>query len=211
MKKINMYILGLIVFAVSTINNEAFAQESEFLIGENRDIQWGGFGAAEMKFSEVFGDYGSFIGFKAGVVMDNLVIGIAGEGLVSKEIFEASGISDELVDLTPTLAYGGLYSEYFIMREKPVHFSASALIGPGAAWIFEQSITETGLEDDDLIEFGGFLAIQPAINIELNVIDPVKFYVTAGYRIATSDDFDRLSSDDISGLTLGFGLKLGKY
>ena len=210
MKKIILNIAGVLLIIFATVNS-ASAQDSEFLIANDMDIQWGGFGGPEVKFSEAFGEFGTFIGFKAGVVMNNLVIGGAAEALLSEIPFEGAGTTGEPADLLPTMGFGGLYSEYFLMRTKPVHFSASALVGPGMAWVFQQNVNDAGFEDDDMVEAGVFLAIQPAINIELNVIKPVKFYVTAGYRIVSTQDFERISSDDLSGLTLGFGLRLGKY
>lgn len=210
MKKIFLNMFGALLF-ISIAGTTASAQESEFLIANNVDIEWGGFGGPELKFSEAFGEYGTFIGFKAGVVMNNLVIGGAAEALLSEIPFQGPGTTGEPGDLLPAMGYGGLYSEYFIMRTKPIHFSASALVGPGMAWLFEQNVNDAGFEDDDMVETGVFLVIQPAINIELNVIRPLKFYVTAGYRIVSTEDFERISSDDMSGLTLGFGLRLGKY
>lgn len=203
--------LVILVIALFSINISISGQDSEFLISTGKDIKWGGFGGAELKFSELVGSYGTYTGIKAGVVMNNLVIGAAGGAFLSKHVFEGMGTTEEIVDLSPSVAYGGLYSEYFLMRNKPVHFSGSVVVGPGAAWLFEQGVTGSGMEDDNMVEFGGFLVIEPAINIELNVINPMKLFVTAGYRIVTADDFDRLDNADLSGLSLGFGLRLGKY
>lgn len=205
-----LYILTSL-FLLLSLSVSVEAQESEYLIANDMEIQWGGFGGAEMKFSEVFGEYGTFLGLKTGVVMNNLVIGAGAEALLSGMAFEGTGSAGETVDLSPTIGYGGLFTEYFIMRNNPVHFSASALIGPGMTWLFEQRVNDLGFEDDDMVETGAFLVIQPAINIEVNVIRPVKFYVSAGYRFISGDDFERISNEDLSGLNLGFGLRLGKY
>lgn len=210
MKNTTFNILGIII-ALGIFSLTAKAQESEYLIGNDKEINWGGFGGPEISFSDAFGEYSTMAGFKAGVVMDNLVIGAGFMGMLSAAEIEGEGTEVEVVELEPTIAYGGLYTEYFFMREQPVHFSVNALIGPGAYWIFEEEITPTGFHDDNLVESSGFFVVQPGVNVELNLIRPLKFYVTAGYRIVGAEGVERIAADDLSGFLFGFGLRLGKY
>ena len=53
MKKIILNIAGVLLIIFATVNS-ASAQDSEFLIANDMDIQWGGFGGPEVKFSESF-------------------------------------------------------------------------------------------------------------------------------------------------------------
>lgn len=97
-------------------------------------------------------------------------------------------------------AVGGFF-EYTLLANRAIHVSMPLMIGHGEVQM-----------DDEMgnNSFGeaNFLQIEPAVLLELNLHQNLRFNIGAGYRIVNSMSYRNFDQSDISGFTGYAGLKL---
>jgi hypothetical protein len=143
----------LVVMLLATVLAAAQSrQDAESLIKEKKQL---GFAfALDTKLSRVNGEYASFVGFQAGMVIKpNIFIGVGGYGRPTEHASEQMG-------------YGGLVIHYTFRPHKAVNYSIGGLLGAGSA------------------EFnkGTFFVAEPQATLFLNVIPWFRVGFGEGYR-----------------------------
>ena len=180
-------------------------QEPETLLGEITTS--GGFGGPYMKVSSV-GDVGAvwFGGFGGWVINHSFVIGGAGFGLLTDV---DAGVDDftgtERVLMT---GYGGMWLEYHPGWKKVLHLSFATLIGGGGAMAAETDRfgNHAGEHNSD-----PFFIIEPAVQLNLNVIRSFRAGISAGYRYTVGFNAGRVTDAEMRSATFGFFMKFGKF
>ena len=151
-----MFKTTFIILLLSVIS--IFGQAETLVSGE---VENGGFGGPVVKFTQIDGEFGLFIGGRGGWIMNHtFVLGIGGYGLVNQVdanfIFEG-----ELIPLM--VGYGGFEMEYIFSSNSLVHFSIYLLLGGGGLTYKEFNDWRSPQVTDN------FWIAEPAANIELNI------------------------------------------
>lgn len=210
MKKI---LLSLIFLSASIF---AVAEEQETLFG-NGDVTWGGYGAAETKFSTVNSQMALLIGGRGGVIINHsFTLGIAGYGLVTSHRIENYKVSDPYwTDSIPYLrvGYGGLHLGLAIEPSRLVHITGGLLIGAGgAAYTREYSYNHWG-NDYNIKSYNSsaFFVLEPQIGVELNLTNFMRIEASGTYRYVSGLDLPATKNGDIGGPSGTLSIKFGKF
>lgn len=119
-----------------------------------------------------------------------------------------------------TFSYGGLYGEYVIAPEDPVHCSVYALLG-GGGLLYHGSISQpppgvakTGGIGVDLYidrETDGFVIAEPGLGIETGVAENLRISAGLGYRFVKGVQTDGVSDATVGGPVGTLSLRLGVF
>lgn len=211
-----LIILGL-GMAVAVMGQE----EKEFRTLFGNDMSSGGYGAPEMKLSDVNGKSSLLMGGRGGwIIGHSFVLGGGGYGLVTNNRF----IYDEVLNGVDTtreyridMGYGGLLLEYIAMPQRAVHLTFPVLIGAGGVSLSHKLFDENDAEyvDDwsnwEYEESAAFFVVEPGIGIELNMTKFFRLELGASYRYINGTNLRRLSDSDLSDFSLNMALKFGKF
>ncbi len=189
---------AFIILLLSVIS--IFGQAETLVSGE---LESGGFGGPVVKFSQIDGVFGLFIGGRGGWIMNHtFVLGIGGYGLVNQVdanfIFEG-----ELIPLM--VGYGGFEMEYIFSSNSLVHFSIYLLLGGGGLTYKEFDDWKSPQVSDN------FWIAEPAANIELNIASFFRISAGVGYRFVSDVSLGNLTNSDIAGVSGVLTFKFGKF
>jgi hypothetical protein len=190
MKKIIFALLILFTCKIS-------AQEQTLLSGT---ITHGGYGGPEVKFTQIGDDFGIMVGGKGGWIINHtVVLGAGGYGLVNKI---------RLTDTTDlNFGYGGLVIEYIQDWDKLLHYSFSALIGGGGI----SHRRRNSFDNHDEMDVRTFFVLEPGANAEVNISSFFRINAGISYRLLSSVSLERISEQNLSGLSLNLTFKFGKF
>jgi len=172
----------------------------------------GGFGAPVIKVGSVDGTTGVFAGGRGGWVINRtFVIGGGGYGWTSG----MHDLNSFERDTSVAFGYGGLELEYLIASDEVVHATVMTLVGAGGFTVFER-YGRTGDMDwnnNNLYSTPTFV-IEPAANVEVNILKWMRLAVGVGYRFVTGIDaningrvYDNSAVSGVFGVgTLKFGI-----
>jgi hypothetical protein len=183
---------------------QLFAQE-QTLVG-NGDIEHGGFGGLVFKYTQIKNEPAVLVGGRGGWIINHtFVIGGGGYGLVNQIK------TDYLINnIQPFISfgYGGLELEYIIQSDQLVHFTIYTLIGAGGI-----TYKEDLWEDWDNWNYGNdeFFVFEPAINIEINVINFFRINAGVNYRFISGLCYENLQNSDLAGFAGALTLKFGSF
>ncbi|MEO6098150.1 MAG: hypothetical protein ABIW76_21790 [Fibrobacteria bacterium] len=173
------------------------AEETLLKSGE---LKSGGFGGPVVKISQVNGEAGVLVGGRGGWLINSVFsIGGGGYGLVND--IHADHPDSMRIDL----GVGGLILEAVFMPQRLVHGTASVLVGAGGLNRHRR------MRDDS--DDGGetFFALEPEVNLEINVHRIFRVCSGLSYRwLAGESDF--VDSDwDLSGISVNLTFKFGRF
>jgi hypothetical protein len=186
----------------------AGADEETLLSGQ---IEHGGFGGPNVKFTEMKDKFAVLVGGRGGwIINHSFVIGGGGYGLVNQNIDERFISPDTTIYMT--MGYGGLELEYIASSNRLLHFSISSLIGAGGVDYIAKARSDdwehhhynTGAVD-------AFFIFEPGINSELNVLRFFRVDTGVSYRFVSGISTVGLSDNDLSGISANITLKFGKF
>jgi hypothetical protein len=174
----------------------------------------GGFGGLVLKAGSMDGALGIFVGGRGGWVINRtFVVGGGGYGWANS--MHMTGYPTNARDTNATFGYGGLELEYLINSSEIVHGTVMMLIGAGGFSVIERS------DSDENAWYGGrtlysttTFVIEPAANVELNILRWLRLGVGAGYRVVTGIDaningrvYDNTTASGFFGVaTIKFGI-----
>ena len=139
---------------------------------------------------------------RAGVVFgDKLSLG----GFYSMSLNDFVPESETSTGTYMDFRWGGGFVEYTVKAGKKAHLTFPLLIG-GAE-------LELDSEGDSGPNFGesNFLLVEPAVLLELNLLQNLRFHVGGGYRIIGDFAYRGLGPSDLSGFTAQAGIKIGIF
>jgi hypothetical protein len=173
----------------------AQAQEETLLTG---GIRSGGFGGPVVKFSQVNDSFGLFVGGRGGwIINSTFVIGGGGYGLANDVVpDDSSSPFDPFRRID--MGYGGLELEYIGLSNRLIHYSVYVLIGGG------------GVSYLDPIS-DSFFVLEPAVNVEVNLVSWFRLNGGVGYRYVTGVDGPELTNSDLSAFAGSLTFKFGKF
>lgn len=196
----------------------AFAQEGtemKTLFGNSGIRSNGGYGALTTGYSNIDNRDAILIGGRgAWLINHKLGIGLSGTG------FLTSSKEDAVLNDRYQLAggYGGLFLEFIMNPNSPVHVSFPLTIGAGGVAYVRR---EYGFNSDfDALEHDSeaFFMVEPGVEVELNLVKFMRIAFGASYRYTSEVKLDYASNnapivgtDALRGFSGGITLKFGKF
>ncbi len=153
----------------------------------------GGFGALVFKGSGVNDQFAGFFGARGAWMIDHVF------GLGAGAYVMGGGVDVERSTGTQSLKmwYGGAEIEFISGWSQVYHFTFLTLIGGGSL--------DLGGESD------GIYAVEPALNLEINVNSFLRLDFGGGYRFIWDVDIPELSNGDLSQFFGQVVLKFGAF
>jgi hypothetical protein len=162
----------------------------------------GYYGAPQIKFSQVNGDFALFVGGEGAFVANQQwMLGGGGYGLVTQH-----NVSDliQSADRRIHLGYGGLKLGFIGMPEYLLHVTFGALIGAGGVSFDLPDVNRQNQTD-------AFFVFEPEIGGELNILENLRLNLSGTYRWITGvKNHYGVGSSDLSGVTATLSLKFGR-
>lgn len=197
----------------------AYGQESgemKTLFGNGGIYSHGGYGGVTASYSNIGGRDAILVGGRGAWLINHRIgIGLAGTGFITESKADA-----QLNDRYQLLGgYGGLFLEFIINPESPVHVSFPITIGAGGVSYARSHNSFRGNDFDFLDEDSqAFFVVEPGIELELNVVRFMRVAFGASYRYTSDIDLNYATSgqaittkDALRGLSGGITLKFGKF
>ena len=161
------------------------AQDKEMstLFGDDGTLRLGGYGAFEIRGSQLDGSFGGLLlGGRGGVIINNVFsFGGAGYGLMPTKKIDCPIPGHEFERNTFwTGGYGGLFFEYINSSNNLLHFTVNALIGGGGVTFNNHSIDERFLSHP----VSAIFVVEPGVTAELNVFKTFRMSLGLSYRYA---------------------------
>lgn len=199
----------LVMLALMVCSSWVFSQEIETFTSnpDKQSTTIGGFGGPILQVSQINMDWGLVFGGKGGVIINRKwAFGGIGKGLTKSLNFLGDDLNDNKnASLDLNFRAGGLFLEYLINLEKPIHFSIPINLMAGEVYIEDATLV------DSEIEASGIFMIEPGINVEFNIS---KFFIAGinlSYRQVLGSSLINLSNQDISGANIGLIFKFGSF
>ncbi|MEZ5174179.1 MAG: hypothetical protein R2850_11920 [Bacteroidia bacterium] len=160
------------------------------------------YGSMFLKSTRLMGEYNLQIGGMGAVVFNNKVAtGLFGNGQMTPVDFTGNKLTDNNnTMLHLKYGYGGLFVEYFFIRNHQYQVSIPVKMGYGMAGIYDD-------ESDDRLEKSRLLILEPEMNFDFKPGNHVALSAQLGYRFAAVDGLQHISNNQLSGFTVGLGLK----
>jgi hypothetical protein len=198
--------IRIVILALAFLPAAAHAQEAETLI--DGKVDHGGFGGPVVKFTSVLSEFGVLAGGRGGWIIDflpehTLVLGGGGYGLANYIDVDRTTTGGEPLYLE--LGYGGFEMEYVNRTNELVHFTVQLLIGAGGVDYREKD------EGDGIGQNDAFFALEPGVNLDLNVTHFFRIGGGVSYRYLRGVDLDAIGDADVSGVAGQVTFKFGSF
>jgi len=214
MKKILMFLLAMaIVFPLYSQENSKEESKEQTLF-EGGSYKSGGYGAPEVKFTNVNDEFGVLVGGRgAWIINSTFAIGGAGYGLVTSHSIPDYFTRNDTIAYLRT-GYGCLYLSYINSSSELVHFTINTLIGAGGA-SYTSSISDffndNNRHHSNVYETTAYFIFEPQLGMEINVLKVFRIELTAGYRFISGLELSKTKNSDISGFSGGIAFKFGSF
>jgi hypothetical protein len=199
--------MKILLFAVAVLAGTAAAAgdrptDEVLLSGE---IEHGGFGGPEMRFSSVLGSGAVFVGGRGGWVINHrFIIGGAGYGLASR-IGAPSAAQPAVGRYDLSFGYGGVFLEYVLAPRQVWHLSVLSLFGAGGLEYTPYDLAPPSRRSSAVFVW------EPALLLEVNLVSFLRLDLGASYRLVRGADLTGLGNSDVSGPAGILALKFGKF
>lgn len=196
----------------------AFAQqgtEMKTLFGNSGTRSNGGYGALTTGYSNIDNRDAILMGARgAWLINHKLGIGLAGTG------FLTSSKEDVVLNDRYQLAggYGGLFFEFIVNPNSPIHVSFPLTIGAGGVAYVRKDYNFNNNFESLEHDSEAFFMVEPGIELELNLVKFMRLAFGASYRYTSDVKLDYVSNnapivgnDVLRGFSGGITLKFGKF
>ena len=209
----------VLIIILAALNGLLFAQEHreiKTLFGRDTDVD--GFGALDLRVSEINNEAALLIGAYGGVILSKkIMVGAGGYGIATDNQFD--GLEPEK-PLNLYGGYGGILLGYMISSLEVVHVNFPVLIGAGGMEVSDREefrdLTNPPHNLDPRIfriESSAFFVVEPGVEVELNVTRFFRIALGTSYRFTQGVDLPRnqIGDEDISGWTGNLSFKFGGF
>jgi hypothetical protein len=193
-----------------TAFSQQYEPEMRTLLGHDKKISHGGYGAITLGYTQLDGKDAFMMGFKGGWIIDHrLTLGFAGTSFVN----DISAINSMVYDdVNLAGGYGGLLIEPIISPFSPIHIAFPIIVGAGGVahvnysyWNYDTFIEPVVWDSD------AFFVVEPGIEIEVNVARFMRAAFGVSYRYTSLINLPDTKKDGLRGLNFGLALKFGKF
>lgn len=199
--------MKVLLLAVAVLAGSASAAEDrpadEVLV--SGEIEHGGFGGPEMRFSSVLGSGAVFVGARGGWIINHrFIIGGAGYGLASR-IGAPSSAQPGIGRYDLSFGYGGPCFEYVVAPGRLWHLSVLSLFGAGGLQYVSRELAPPSPRTSAVFVW------EPALLLEVNVVSFLRIDLGASYRLVSGAELTGLGNSDVGGPAGVLALKFGKF
>ncbi|MCL3781030.1 hypothetical protein EMN47_11605 [Prolixibacteraceae bacterium JC049] len=146
-------------------------------------------------------DTNVLVGGKIGLIMNHsFYIGLSGHAKTSKLRY----VNDDST-IGVGMGYGGLFIGKAFLGDKIIHPRLAISCGYGGASEYPLKNNVRGANRSV-----GYLYVEPEAGLELNLSENIRFAFGATYRWLDASNFAHLSKDELNGLSLNFGVVIGR-
>ena len=205
MKKTGLLLLTLLAFFVA---NAQDYEKQEIGTIFNGNTFFNGFGGPIMSYTTIAGKFAHSMGGGGGVLVNNrFFFGGFGTGVTNRIRSEA----DIYDGYDINFGYGGLWTGYNFLPQKPLHPTVSLLSGWGNIDIEDSYVND--IMNDDLIYVNDqVFVLTPTVEVELNITTFFKIGIGANYRLVFGvDDLIGYDNSDFSGPSGFLSFKFGGF
>jgi len=157
-----------------------------------------GFGAVDLKVTDVASKKAMFAGAYGGVIINKqIMLGVGGYGLATN--VEVPDNSDN-IDLKG--GYGGIILGFIIAPREVIHVTIPLFIG---AYDFNNFPRDVNLQTSS------FVVAEPGLQVEINVSKTVRFGLGGTYRLIQGTHLSGISDEDLSGFAGNITVKIGRF
>lgn len=160
------------------------------------------YGSVFIRSTRLMGTCNPQIGGMGAVVFNNkIAAGAFGNGLLIPIDFSGSSAPDnQTTKLYLKYGYGGLFVEYFLVRNNSFQLSMPVKLGYGLAGVYSEA-------SDDRLEKSRLLVLEPELHFDIKTGNHVALSAQLGYRIADVHGLHNITDNQLSGFSVGLGLK----
>jgi hypothetical protein len=201
--------LVILLLLVFTSVDPARAQDMQTLFAGR--VSHGGFGGPVVKFSDVGGSPGVWVGGRGGWIIGfgnhhSISLGGGGYGLASSHPVPDPAAAEwpGHEDLRVRAGYGGFEVEYTNRSQRLLHWTATTLIGAGSVAVETPEFPVTADEP-------AFFVLEPGLHGELNVTRFLRLHAGLSYRHTSGVDRAGFTDRDFSGVNGRIALKFGGF
>jgi hypothetical protein len=166
-----------------------------------KDIYISGYGAFTGSYARIKGHDAFLPGFRAGLILENFVIGASGTGLShpnKRSEFGDNSYTDgkDYVNF----GYGGAMIEYYFFPKKLVHFSIGTTIGGGGLSFSSHKDNDDNDNDHEHKSSADkFFVVEPEANVFVNLARFCRVGIGGSYRYINGLDNDTYKDKHFSG------------
>jgi hypothetical protein len=106
--------------------------------------------------------------------------------------------------------YGGALFEYVLHSNRFAHAMFDTTVG-GGAWCPRTPDYDDEHAYDDCDDPKSFFALEPTVNLEINVTHFMRFAVGGGYRVAHASERDGIGTEELSGFVGRAAVQFGRF
>lgn len=160
------------------------------------------YGSVFFKSNRVMGKYNPQIGGMGAVVFRNrIAVGPFGNGSLASIHLKSNNAGDyNTTQMNLKHGYGGLFVQYYLISRSRFQLSLPVKMGYGLAGVYEE-------ETDQRVDKSRLLVLEPEIHLDIKAGKHVAVSAQFGYRMASVEDLLYVSNNDLSGFSVGIGLK----
>ncbi|MBV6648025.1 MAG: hypothetical protein KI790_21365 [Cyclobacteriaceae bacterium] len=179
----------------------------------SKDNELNGFGGADLKVSDFAGERTLVVGAYGGLLINrSYMFGLAGYGLATSVEFD--GVipgSQEVKKLNLYGGYAGVLIGGTIATRELIHLNIPILLGAGGMQVTDENFFQNDLDTDFTIEQSAFFVVEPAAELEFNITTGLRLAAGSSYRWIRGSDLNNLSDEDLSGWSVMFSVRFGRF
>ncbi len=196
-----------VALAIISILALGSARAEETLLS---NMESGGWGGPAIGITSIHKNTAVLVGGCGGWIINHtLTLGGAGYGLVNEVRSTASNAdTNQIIDF----GYGGGLVAVTFMSDNVIHPNVSLFIGAGGIGYHNNyaHMVSGNFYYDNRITRTVFV-LEPAANLELNVVHYMRVTLGVSYRLITGVDLDGFTNADFSGVSGMLTFKFGKF
>jgi hypothetical protein len=167
---------------------------------------YGGFVGLDLRFGDVRGEFGAFVGGHAALLLKNRVtVGVRGAGLATENAL--AGRAGDGAREPLSMGYGGITLGYVVPSRSLVQLTADVLVGAGGVDV-SRAAGATGGRDE---EGDAVFLFEPSVGVEVKLAPFVRVGVGASYRFVGDVDVPGVRDADLRGVAGAVTVRVGKF
>lgn len=216
MKTSILFLLAIVSFAFipSSAQSQDNDEEIKTLFKRDPIRTSGGYGAISNKLTTLDGHFANMVEMYGGwYVNHRFLIGASASATTNNIPVPAAEVALPGTDLSYEYGQVGLMTEYVLGSNRTFHVVFNMTTGAGFTVQYDRyHYQELSRQYRDMaLDENWFFVVEPGVQVEMNVFKWMRFSPGYSYRSVYGSKANGLSDKDLSGSSLNFTLKFGKF
>lgn len=216
MKTSILFLLAIVSFAFipSSAQSQDNDEEIKTLFKRDPIRASGGYGAISNKLTTLDGHFANMVEMYGGwYVNHRFLIGASASATTNNIPVPAAEVALPGTDLSYEYGQVGLMTEYVLGSNRTFHVVFNMTTGAGFTVQYDRyHYQELSRQYRDMaLDENWFFVVEPGVQVEMNVFKWMRFSPGYSYRSVYGSKANGLSDKDLSGSSLNFTLKFGKF